>query len=143
MSIRINRYAVVASLVLGFAALATGPSYAQTAAQGSGATRAQVKMDRDTFLAMARWDEVGSRWVLRDDMPMPAGVASRAEVAAMRDKFLSMNTWNETASQYVPVTGAPRDMSKLTRAQVKAETTRFLKTHRFDESNSEWVAKGR
>ena len=88
MSIRINRYAVVASLVLGFAALATGPSYAQTAAQGSGATRAQVKMDRDTFLAMARWDEVGSRWVLRDDMPMPAGVASRAEVAAMRDKFL-------------------------------------------------------
>ena len=143
MNIRINRYAIVASLVLGFAALAAGPSYAQTAAQGSGATRAQVKMDRDTFLAMARWDEVGSRWVLRDDIPMPAGVASRAEVAAMRDKFLSMNTWNETASQYVPVTGAPRDMSKLTRAQVKAETTRFLKPHRFDESNSEWVAKGR
>ena len=143
MNSRINRSAIVASLVLGFAAMAAGPSYAQTSAQGSGATRAQVKMDRDTFLAMARWDEVGSRWVLRDDMPMPAGVASRAEVAAMRDKFLSMNTWNETASQYVPVTGAPRDMSKLTRAQVKAETTRFLKMHRFDESSSEWVARGR
>ena len=143
MNISITRSVAVASLVLGFAAIVSAPSYAQTAAQGSGVTRAQVKMDRDTFLSMARWDELGGNWVLRDDMPMPAGVASRAEVAAMRDKFLSMNTWNENASQYVPVNGAPRDMSKLTRAQVKAETTRFLKTHRFDESTSQWVAKNR
>ena len=143
MNISITRSVAVASLVLGFAAIVSAPSYAQTAPQGSGVTRAQVKMDRDTFLSMARWDELGGNWVLRDDMPMPAGVASRDEVKAMRDKFLSMNTWNENASQYVPVNGAPRDMSKLTRAQVNAETTRFLKTHRFDESTSQWVARGR
>ena len=143
MKFSITRSAAVASLVLCFATIISAPAYAQTAPQGSGVTRAQVKMDRDAFLSMARWDELGGNWVLRDDMPMPAGVASRTEVKAMRDKFLSMNTWNENASQYVPVTGAPRDMSKLTRAQVEAETTRFLKTHRFDESSSQWVAKGR
>ena len=143
MNFSFTRSLAAASLALAFASVVAVPAYAQTAAPSAGATRAQVKMDRDAFLAMARWDEVGSRWVLRDDVPMPAGVASRTEVKAMRDKFLSMNTWNENASQYVPVTGAPRDMSKLTRAQVKAETTRFLKMHRFDESSSEWVARGR
>ena len=142
MKFSIARSLAAASLVLGFATLVAGPSYAQTAAQGSTATRAQVKMDRDTFLSMARWDESVGNCVLKDNMPMPAGVASRTEIKAMRDKFLSMNKWNENTSQYVPVTGAPRDMSKLTREQVKAETVRFLKMYRFNESNSEWVTKG-
>jgi hypothetical protein len=85
----------------------------------------------------------GDNWVLKDDMPMPAGVLTRAEVKAMRDKFLSMHTWSETNGQWVPVAGTPRDMSKLTRDQVKAETVRFLKMYRFDESTSEWVSKNR
>lgn len=130
-----------ASLVLGLSALVAGPSPVH--AQGSGLTRAQVKMDRDTFLAMARWDENAGQWVLKDNMPMPEGVASREEIKAMRDKFLSMNTWDDNAGQWVPVKGAPRDMSKLTRAQVKAETARFLKMHRFDEASSTWVSKSR
>lgn len=143
MTFSITRSIAAASLVLGFATVATLPAFAQTTAQSSSPTRAQVKMDRDTFLAMARWDEATGNWVLKDDMPMPAGVPTRAEVKAMRDKFLSMNTWNESTSQYVPVTGTPRDMSKLTRAQVKAETVRFLKMYRFSENDLEWVLKNR
>ena len=142
MKINITRSIAAASLALGLATLAALPVYAQTPAQGSSATRAQVKMDRDSFLAMARWDDTAG-WVLRDDMAMPAGVPSRAEVKAMRDKFLSMNTWDNNTSQYVPVTGAPRDMSKLTREQVQKETNQFLKMYRFDESKFDWVAKGR
>jgi hypothetical protein len=129
-----------AAFVLALGGLVAAPTPAQ--AQGSTLTRAQVKMDRDAFLAMARWDETVGNWVLKDDMAMPAGVASRAEVKAMRDKFLSMNKWNESTSQWVPMT-APRDMSKLTRAEVTADTVAFLKTHRYDESTSQYVAKAR
>ena len=147
MNLSFNRSLAAVSLVLGLGTLVTLPAYAQTPAQtpaqGSGLTRAQVKMDRDAFLAMARWDESAGNWVLKDDAQMPAGVLSRAEVKAMRDKFLSMNKWNESSSQYVPLTGAPREMSKLTREQVKTETVRFLKLYRFDESTSDWVAKSR
>jgi hypothetical protein len=139
MKFSITRSIAAASLVLGLSALVVGPVQAQS----SGNTRAQVKMDRDTFLSMARWDETAGNWVLKDNMPMPEGVLSRSEVKAMRDKFLSMNTWNESTSQWVPVQGAPRDMSKVNRAQLKAETIRFLKMHRFDESTSTWVAKSR
>jgi hypothetical protein len=131
--------AAAASLVLALSVLAVGPVQAQT----SGLTRAQVKMDRDAFLAIARWDNEAGNWVLKDNMPMPEGVLSRDEVKAMRDKFLSMHTWEETSSSWVPVKGGPRDMSKLTREQVQAETVRFLKMHRFDEATSSWVSKGR
>jgi hypothetical protein len=120
--------------------LVAAPMHAQ--AQGTTATRAQVKMDRDAFLSMARWDESIGNWVLKDDMAMPAGVASRAEIKAMRDKFLSMNKWNESTSQWVPMTAA-RDMNKLTRAEVSAETVAFLKSHRYDESTSQYVMKAR
>ena len=138
MKLRITRTIVAAGLVLGFSAFTLAPAQAQ----GSTTTRAQVKMDRDTFLAMARWDAVSGTWVLKDNMPMPEGVLSKKEINAMRDKFLSMNKWDEVKSQWVPVNGAPRDMSKMTREQVKAETARFLKTHRFDEIASDWVIKG-
>jgi hypothetical protein len=135
----LTRSIATACLALGLAAL----SAPHALAQSSGTTRAQVKMDRDTFLAMARWDESAGSWVLRDDMPMPAGVPSRNEVKAMRDRFLSMHTWDDSNSQYVPVKGAPRDMSKLSREQVKMETTRFLKMYRFDENTSDWVLRNR
>lgn len=134
----LSRSLIAASLALGMATLATTPVHAE----GS-PTRAQVKMDRDTFLATMRWDDSISAWVLKDGMPMPQGVASRTEIKEMRDKFLSMHTWDESSSQWVPVKGAPRDMSKLTREQVKAETEAFLKMYRFDESSSSWVSKSR
>ena len=126
------------SLALGLSVLVAGPVQAQ--AQGTALTRAQVKMDRDAFLAMARWDNEAGNWVLKDNMSMPQGVASREEVKAMTAKFLSMNKWVEASGQWVPLT-APRDMSKLTRAEVKAETAMFLKTHRFVEADSTWVAR--
>jgi hypothetical protein len=139
MKLSITRTLAAASLALGLSALVVGP----VQAQGSSTMRAQAKMDRDTFLSMARWDEITGNWVLKDNMAMPEGVLSRDEIKAMRDKFLSMNTWNESTAQWVPVQGALRDMSTLTRVQVKAETARFLKMHRFDESTSTWVAKSR
>jgi hypothetical protein len=138
MKLGISHSLVAAGLALGLSALTVVPAQAQVS---STTPRAQVKMDRDTFLSMARWDAVNHTWVLRDDMAMPDGVPSRAEVKAMRDKFLSMNTWDVINSQWVPVKGAPRDMSKLTRAQVKAETAQFLKMHRFDESTLTWMAR--
>ncbi len=132
-----NRTRIVSTLAGALFLGLTGLSQAQTAGQ----TRSEVKMDRDTFLSMHRFDEQSSQWVLKSDMVMPAGVLPRAEVVAMRDKFLRMHTWNEASSQWIPVGGVPRDMSKLSRAQVKADTERFLKTHRFDEAASNWVAK--
>jgi hypothetical protein len=140
MTSKMTHSFATAALVLALSTLVAAPTPAQ--AQGTALTRAQVKMDRDAFLAMARWDEASGYWVLKDDMAMPAGVASRAEVKAMRDKFLSMNKWDESKSAWVPMT-APRDMSKLTRAEVTAETVAFLKSHRYDESTSQYVAKTR
>ena len=64
MNLRIARSLAAASLVLGLSALVAAPAQAQ--AQGSSLTRAQVKMDRNTFLAMARWDESVGNWVLKD-----------------------------------------------------------------------------
>ena len=139
MSFSINRSFVITGLVLGLSALAWAPAQAQ----GSGITRAQVQMERDAFLSMARWDAGADNWVLRDDMPMPKDVKTREEVKAMRDKFLSMHNWDNDNAKWVPVTGAPRDMSKLTREQVAAETARFLKMYRFNERSSEWVSIGR
>ena len=135
MKLSITRSIVAAGLVFGLSAITLAPVHAQ----GTPTTRAQVKMDRDAFFAMARWDSVTDNWVLKDEFVMPAGVMSRMEVKAMRDKFLSMNTWDDQKSQWIPVGGIPRDMSKLTRAQVKAETERFLKMYRFDEQSSSFV----
>lgn len=123
---------VLASLLVSVA----GATHAQ------GLTREEVKMDRDTFLSMFRWNESTSDWVLKDGMAPPKGVKSREEVKMMRDEFLSMNYWDESSSQFLPVKGGkPREMSKLSRSQVKMETEMFLSTHRFDESTSTWVAK--
>ncbi len=138
MKLSITRSIIAAGLVLGLSAITLAPAQAQ----GSTTTRAQVKMDRDAFFAMARWDSATENWVLKDNMPMPEGVPSRAEVKAMRDKFLSMHNWDDNSSQWIPVKGAPRDMSKMTREQVKAETVRFLKMYRFDEATSTFVSKG-
>jgi hypothetical protein len=54
MTFSITRSLVATSLVLGLSALTAAP----VQAQGSTLTRAQVKMERDTFLSMVRWDPV-------------------------------------------------------------------------------------
>ncbi|HEY9109254.1 MAG TPA: hypothetical protein VIN58_21445 [Roseateles sp.] len=107
-----------------------------------GLTREQVKMDRDTFLALMRWDELTGMWGLKSGMEPPKGVLSRAEVIEMRDHFLRMNRYDESIGAWVPLTAA-RDMSTLTREQVNMETVRFLMMYRYDESRSEWVSRAR
>lgn len=111
-------------------------------AQAQGLTREQVKMERDAFLALMRWDELSGMWVLKSGMEPPKGVMSRAEVLAMRDQFLRMNVYDDTVGSWVPVK-APRDMSTLTREQVNMETLRFLTMYRYDEQRNEWVSKAR
>ena len=119
-----------------FAGAAPQPAHAQ------GLTREQVKMDRDAFLALMRWDELTGMWVLKSGMEPPKGVMSRAEVIAMRDQFLRMNVYDDTVGTWVPLK-APREMSTLTREQVNMETLRFLMMHRYDEQRNEWVSKTR
>ncbi len=111
-------------------------------AQAQSLTREQVKMERDSFLALMRWDELTGMWVLKSGMEPPKGVMSRAEVLAMRDQFLRMNVYDDTVGTWVPVK-APRDMSTLTREQVNMETLRFLMMYRYDEQRNEWVSKMR
>ena len=110
--------------------------------QAQSLTREQVKMERDTFLALMRWDELTGMWVLKSGMEPPKGVMSRAEVLAMRDQFLRMNVYDDTVGSWVPIK-APRDMSTLTREQVNMETLRFLMMYRYDEQRNEWVSKTR
>lgn len=110
--------------------------------QAQGLTREQVKMERDAFLALMRWDELTGMWVLKSGMEPPKGVMSRAEVIAMRDQFLRMNVYDDTVGTWVPVK-APRDMSTLTREQVNMETLRFLMMYRYDEQRNEWISKMR
>ena len=110
--------------------------------QAQSLSREQVKMERDTFLALMRWDELTGMWVLKSGMEPPKGVMSRAEVLAMRDQFLRMNVYDDSVGSWVPIK-APRDMSTLTREQVNMETLRFLMMYRYDEQRNEWVSKMR
>lgn len=132
---RLSLLTLTLALAASLAAFAA-PSEAQ------GLTREQVKMERDAFLALMRWDELTGMWVLKSGMEPPKGVMSRAEVIAMRDQFLRMNVYDDTVGAWVPVK-APRDMSTLTREQVNMETLRFLMMYRYDEQRNEWVSKTR
>ena len=123
-------------------ALATSLAAFTVPAQAQSATREQVKMERDAFLALMRWDELTGMWVLKSGMEPPRGVMSRAEVLAMRDQFLRMNVYDDTVGAWVPVK-KPRDMSTLTREQVNMETLRFLMMYRYDEQRNEWISKMR
>lgn len=113
---------------------------AALAQSGGPLSREQVKMDRDTFLSLMRWDEGTGQWVLKSNMEPPKGVKSRSEVLAMRDEWQRMHSYDEPSGTWVTM-GAPRDMSKLTREQVNLETVRFLMMYRFDEAKSEWISK--
>ncbi|MBW8847068.1 MAG: hypothetical protein JF607_19040 [Burkholderiales bacterium] len=122
--------------------LATAMATVAVPAAAQNLTREQVKMDRDAFLALMRWDELTGMWVLKSNMEPPKGVMSRAEVLAMRDQFLRMNVYDDTVGSWVPIK-APRDMSTLTREQVNMETLRFLMMYRYDESRNEWISRMR
>ena len=104
-------------------------------------TREQVKMDRDTFLSIMRWDETMSVWVLKSGMEPPKGVLSRSEVITMRDMWLSNHRYDEATSSWISM-DKPRDMKGMSREQVERETALFLMMYRFDESKSDWVSKG-
>lgn len=131
-----NRFTLLPLVLAATLAAVAAPTQAQ------GLTREQVKMDRDTFLALMRWDEVTGMWVLKSNMEPPKGVLSRSEVIAMRDHFLRMNRYDEGTGTWTPLQAA-RDMSTLTREQVNMETQRFLMMYRYDESRSEWVSRAR
>lgn len=111
-------------------------------AHAQGLTREQVKMDRDTFLSMMRWDEPTGMWVLKAGFEPPPGIKTRAEVIQMREEFLRMNRWDEANNSWVPLKAA-REMSTLTREQVNMETVRFNMMYRWDERTSEWVQRYR
>jgi hypothetical protein len=127
----------VLSLALLGSLSATAPVWAQSA------SRAQVQMDRDTFLATFRWDELSSQWVMKEGLPMPKGIKSRDEIMGMVMDHLKNHRWDELNGEWVPISGKPREMSTLTRDQVHRETVMFLMTHRFDEASSQWVSKMR
>ena len=143
---RLNKTALVIVQSLSLGLLAAGLVQAQTAATtvaaaAPGATRAQVKMERDEFLRTHRWDETSDVWTLQDNVDPPMGVKSRAEVRAGRDAFLRNNRWDELNGMWKPRTPAAREPAAKSRAEVRAETIRFTKTHRYDEATEVWVER--
>jgi hypothetical protein len=111
-------------------------------AGADGLSREQVRMDRDAFLSMMRWDELTGMWVLKPGFEPPAGIKTRAEVIRMREEFLRMNRYDESTSSWVPLKSA-REMSTLSRDQVNMETVRFTMMYRWDEQRSEWLPRNR
>ncbi len=130
----------LSSLIFSAALIALSPTvYSQTTAPSSEAmTRMEVRMDRDEFLKMHRYDEKENEWA--PNTPTTSDL-SRAEVKAARDQYLSANRWNTANESFTPITGAPRDMGTMTREEVKMERMQFARTHRWDNQKSMWVMK--
>lgn len=101
----------VLPVILGLSfALTAGMANAQATGGAAGAaplTREQVKMDRDEFMRMHRWDATSDNWILSPDVEAPAGMKSRAEVKAERDEFLRSHSWNPVSGFYEPLDKAP------------------------------------
>jgi hypothetical protein len=133
----------VLPVILGLSfALTAGMANAQATGGAAGAapvTREQVKMDRDEFMRMHRWDATSDNWVLKSDIEAPAGMKSRAEVKAQRDEFMRNHRWDAVSDNWVPLNKAPRDLGKMSRAQVRAETLQFNRTHQWNDDKSDWV----
>ena len=102
-------------------------------------TRQQVKMERDEFLKLHRYDAANEEWILRPNIDPPAGMKTRAQVRAEKDEFLKANKFDSVTETWLPLKGVPK--STLTRAEVRAETAQFMKTHEWDEMNERWVEK--
>ena len=107
--------------------------------QAAPMTRQQVKMERDEFLKLHRYDAANEEWILRPNIDPPAGMKTRAQVRAERDEFLKANKFDSVTESWLPLKGVPK--STLTRAEVRAETAQFMKTHEWDELNERWVDK--
>ena len=107
--------------------------------QAAPMTRQQVKMERDEFLKLHRYDAGTEEWVLRPNIDPPAGMKTRAQVRAEKDEFLKANKFDSVTETWLPRQGVPK--STLTRAEVRAETAQFMKTHEWDEMNERWVEK--
>lgn len=137
-----KNFRVLSTLLSAIVLSASSLAQAQSTKPPAESARMSAFMDRDTFLAMHRWDEMTGLWVVKSDMELPKGIKPRSEVMAMMDVFMSKHQWDNANATWMPLTEA-RDMSKLTREQVRMETTRFLMMYRFDESRSEWVSKMR
>lgn len=133
-------YAMIAAALL---VTHIGFTHAQSTKPPLESSRMAAFMDRDTFLAMHRWDEMTGLWVLKSGVEIPKGILPRSDVMAMADSFLAKNTWNDQHSLWVSNKATPRDMSKLSREEARIETIRFLMTHQFDEATGEWVSKTR
>lgn len=130
------------SVVVGLAlAPLCGSVLAQVAPTTSGATRAEVKMERNEFLKTHTWDPVNEVWMLKAGVEAPMGMKTRAQIKGDRDEFLKNNRWDEQASNWVSLKGTPRNMETMSRDQVKMETAAFLRTHRYDEQSETWMLK--
>jgi hypothetical protein len=107
--------------------------------QAAPMTRQQVKMERDEFLKLHRYDAANEEWILRPNIDPPAGMKTRAQVRAERDEFLKAHKFDSATESWLPLKGEPK--STLTRAEVRAETAQFMKTHEWDELEERWVDK--
>ena len=130
----------LSSLIFSAAMIALSPAaHSQTTAPASEPlTRAEVRMDRDDFLKMHRYDEKESEWMTT--APSTSDL-SRAEVKTARNQFLTTHRWNESTDTCPPIAGVPRDMSTMTREEVKMERMQFARTHAWDNKKSMWVMK--
>ncbi len=135
---KLLKFPLILAVVLGFSG---GPLQAQTMTdkQAAPMTRQQVKMERDEFLKLHRYDAGTEEWILRSNIDPPAGMKTRAQVRAEKDEFLKANKFDSVTETWLPRQGVPK--STLTRAEVRAETAQFMKTHEWDEMNERWVEK--
>jgi hypothetical protein len=130
----------LSGLTLSVAMMALAPTaYAQTATPPAApASRMEIRMERDEFLKMHRYDDTNGEWMT--NTPSTSDL-SRSEVKAERDKYLRTNRWNEATDSFTPMSGAPRELSTLTREEVKMERMQFARTHTWDNVKSMWVMK--
>ena len=130
----------LSGLAFSLALIALSPAaHAQTATPPeAAASRMEIRMERDEFLKMHKYDNNSGEWM--PNTPAPRDL-SRAEVKAARDQYLSTNRWNESNDAFTPMLGAPREMSTLTREEVKMERMQFARTHTWDNVKSMWVMK--
>lgn len=118
-------------------------NYAQTAtppstAPGVPATRMEIRMERDEFLKLHRYDDTNGEWTT---IAPSTSDLSRAEVKAARNQYLSNNRWSESNDAFTPLTAGPRDMGTMTREEVKMERMQFARTYSWDNQKSMWVLK--
>ena len=130
----------LSGLVLSMAVIAISPAaHAQSATPpGPAASRMEIRMERDEFLKLHRYDDESSEWL---PIAPSTNELRRAEVKAARNQYLSTNRWHESNDAFVLILGAPRDMSTMTREEVKMERMQFARNYTWDNGKSAWVMK--